>query len=129
MIESKGATLPEKITADHEGIIQYIAEILALRSAVEAGDEAALAKLKTTFDAFMVDTEDHLAEEADLPAAPEGLRDGGGRAGMRRQDHPIAGLGRQHGLLARHRARDGPLEGQGGGGGLRRVLAAADQDA
>merc|ERR1719331_1765004 len=73
MIESKGATLPEKITADHEEIIQYIAEIRALRAAVEVGDEAALAKLKTTFHAFMVDTEDHLAEEEEI--YPQLLKD------------------------------------------------------
>jgi iron-sulfur cluster repair protein YtfE (RIC family) len=73
MIEAKGAKLPEKITADHDEIIQYIAEIRGLRSAVEAGDEAALAKLKTTFHAFMADTEDHLAEEEEI--YPQLLKD------------------------------------------------------
>jgi len=73
MIEAKGATLPEKITADHDTIIQYIADIRALRSAVEAGDEAALARLKTTFHEFMVDTEEHLAEEEEI--YPQLLKD------------------------------------------------------
>jgi len=73
MIEAKGATLPAKITADHEEILRYVAEVRALRSAVEAGDEAALAKLKTTFLEFMTDTEDHLAEEEEI--YPQLLRD------------------------------------------------------
>jgi hemerythrin superfamily protein len=73
MIVAKGATLPDKITADHVEIIQYIADIRALRSAVEAGDEAALAKLKTTFEEFMKDTEDHLAEEEEI--YPQLLKD------------------------------------------------------
>merc|ERR1719247_2932604 len=129
MIEAKGATLPEKITADHDTIIQYIADIRALRSAVEAGDEAALARLKTTFHEFMAHRRASRGGGRDLPAAPQGLRYRGGREGVRRQDHPIAGLGRKHGVLAGHHPRDDPVEGQGGGGGLRGVVAAADQDA
>lgn len=66
MLESKGATLPDKITADHTEIDAYIVEIRGLRSSVEAGDEAALAKLKSTFLEFMADTEDHMAEEEEI---------------------------------------------------------------